>query len=35
MYEARGALLALKGAGMRDLVDVGGVRFYVTVVRVA
>jgi hypothetical protein len=29
MQEARGVLLALKGEGLRETVDVGGLRFYI------
>jgi hypothetical protein len=34
MQEARGQLLVLKGVGLRESVDVGGLRFYVTQVMV-
>jgi Ni,Fe-hydrogenase III component G len=34
MQEARGVLLALKGEGLRETVDVGGLRFYIRQVSV-
>jgi Ni,Fe-hydrogenase III component G len=35
MQEARGALLVLKGEGLRELVDVQGLRFYARQVKVS
>jgi hypothetical protein len=35
MQEVRGALLVLKGEGLRELVDIQGLRFYVQQVRVS
>jgi hypothetical protein len=35
LHEARGVLLVLKGVGLRELVDIGGLRFYTRQVKVS